>query len=69
MADSARVHALAMALPGAIDASEGERLAFEVDGKGFAWTWLERTAPKKPRRPRPDVLAVRCELARKEMLI
>jgi hypothetical protein len=69
MADGDRVRALAMALPGAVDASEGERLAFEANGKGFAWTWLERIEPNKPRRPRPEVLVALCELPRKEMLI
>ena len=60
---------IALALPQVRDASEGQRLAFEVAGKGFAWTWLERVDAKKPRRPCPDVLAVRCALERKEMLI
>ena len=69
MVDVARLHALATALPGACDASEGERLVFEVAGKGFAWTWNERVHPKKPRRPRPDVLAIRCPLERKELLL
>ena len=27
--------------------------------KGFAWVWMERLEPKKPRVPNPDVLAVR----------
>ena len=69
MVDAARVRALAIALPAARDASEGERLAFEVAGRGFAWTWNERVHPKKPRRPRPDVLAIRCPIERKEMLL
>jgi hypothetical protein len=60
---------LALALPQVEDRSGGGRLAFEVAGKGIAWTYLVRVAPKKPRLPRIDVLAVRCELARKEMLI
>jgi hypothetical protein len=60
---------MALALPEAEDGSDDRRLAFSVGGKGFAWTYLERTAPKKPRRPRLDVLAVRCLLERKEMLI
>ena len=63
------VRRLALAHPGATDASEGERLAFNVEGKGFAWTYLVREHPKKPRIPRPDVLAIRCELPRKELLI
>ncbi len=69
MVEAARLRALATALPGASDASQGERMIFEVAGKGFAWTWNERIHPKKPRRPRPDVLAIRCELERKEMLL
>jgi hypothetical protein len=69
MVEAARVRALAAALPAASDASQGERLVFEVAGKGFAWTWLERAHPKKPRLPRPDVLAIRCEMERKEMLL
>lgn len=44
-------------------------MVFDVAGKGFAWTWMERFDPKKPRRPCPAVLAVRCALERKEMLI
>src|SRR5437870_1811010 len=31
----------------------------EREQKGFAWAWLERVEPKKPRGPRDDVLAVR----------
>ncbi len=58
-----------MALPEVTDESQGEWLAFSVAGKGFAWTWNERIDLKKPRRPRPDVLAVRCLLERKEMLV
>jgi hypothetical protein len=69
MVEAARVRVLATALPRASDASEGERLVFEVAGKGFAWTWNERIHPKKPRRPRPDVLAIRCPMERKEMLL
>lgn len=69
MVEAARVRAMATALPGACDASNGERLIFEVAGKGFAWTWNERIHPKKPRRPRADVLAIRCPIERKEMLL
>ncbi|HEY1447120.1 MAG TPA: MmcQ/YjbR family DNA-binding protein [Caulobacteraceae bacterium] len=69
MVEAAQVRALASALPEVHDASDGDRLVFEVAGKGFAWTWMERLDPKKPRRPCPAVLAVRCALERKEMLI
>ena len=69
MPDAETVRRLAMALPEVRDASEGARLAFEIEGRGFAWTYLERVDPKRPRVPRPDVLAIRCELPRKELLI
>ncbi len=69
MADPNDVRRIAMSLPGAEDASSPQRLAFEVGGKGFAWSWLERTEPKGPRRPRLDVLAVRCPREAKEILI
>lgn len=69
MADPNDVRRIAMSLPGAEDASSPQRLAFEVGGKGFAWSWLERTGPKGPRKPRLDVLAVRCPRDEKDMLI
>jgi hypothetical protein len=56
-------------LPGAIDATQAERLVFEVGGKGFAWSYMARIAKKKPRVLQPDVLAIACSLERKEMLI
>lgn len=62
------VRRIAMTLPGAQDASTPERLAFEVGGKGFAWSWMEREAPKGPRKPRLDVLAVRCLREEKDKL-
>ena len=67
--DIARIRQLALVAPGAEDTSSETALAFSVGGKGFAWTWMERVAPKRPRRPRIDVLAVRCPLERKEMLL
>ena len=69
MVDIATVRRLALEPLGAIDASDERRLAFEVGGKGFAWSFMERTAPRRPRQPRLDVLAVRCPIERKEMLI
>jgi hypothetical protein len=69
MADSAKVRELAMALPEAVDGSEGDRLAFSVAGKGFAWSYFQRVEAKKPRVLRADVVAIRCPIERKEMLI
>ena len=69
MVDLPTLRRLALALPEVEDHGEGDRLAFEVKGKGLAWTYLERVAPKKPRVPRPGVLAVRCLIETKELLI
>ena len=64
-----QVRAIAMALPEAEDRSSDTRLAFEVRGKGFAWSWLERSTPKGPRAPRLDVLAVRCRSEEKDVIL
>jgi hypothetical protein len=69
MVDVATVKRLALELPQAKDCSDDRRLAFEIAGRGFAWSYNERVHPKKPRVPRLDVLAVRCPIERKEMLI
>jgi hypothetical protein len=69
MVEAVDVRRIALAGADAADTSEGERLAFEFRGKGFAWSYLARVEPKKPRTLRADVLAVRCDIARKEMLI
>ena len=62
---------MALALPEtSVGVSERGQFGAEVAGKGFAWTWMERAAPKTPRVPRPDVLAVRvADLEEKEMLL
>ncbi|HEV7650253.1 MAG TPA: MmcQ/YjbR family DNA-binding protein [Actinophytocola sp.] len=57
MADQAAVRRIALTLPEVEEAAE--HFAFSVRGKGFAWVWLERPAPRKPRVPQPEVLAVR----------
>ena len=61
MVDQEDVRRIALSLPGTSEA-EG-RFAFSVENagkqKGFAWVWMERKEPGKPRVPRPDVLAVR----------
>jgi hypothetical protein len=69
MLDHQTVRRLAAALPGAVDETEGESLAFTVAGKGFAWRYLVRRRPKTPRVLDPGVLAVRCPIERKEFLI
>jgi hypothetical protein len=61
MANQADVRRIALSLPGAREGKD--RFAFGVENKGrqkgFAWVWVERVEPRKPRVPRPDVLAVR----------
>ena len=61
MANQADVRRIALSLPGAREGKD--RFAFSVENKGkqkgFAWVWVERVQPKRPRVPRPDVLAVR----------
>ena len=61
MANQQDVRRIALSLPGV---REGEgRFGFSVVNKGkekgFAWVWMERVEPKKPRVPNPKVLAVR----------
>ena len=61
MANQQDVRRIALSLPAT---SEGQdHFAFSVlnkgQQKGFAWVWRERVEPKKPKVPRPDVLAVR----------
>jgi hypothetical protein len=57
MPTQADVRRIALSFPEAIE--ERGRFAFSVAGKDFAWVWLERVDPKKPRIPNPEVIAVR----------
>jgi hypothetical protein len=50
-------HRTAAALPEAT--SDPGSFAYRVDGKLFAWIWMERVEPKRPRVPNPAVIAVR----------
>jgi len=60
MADLDDVRRLALALPDArVDVTDEGQLTAGVAGKGFAWSWMERVEPRKPRVANPDVLAVR----------
>jgi hypothetical protein len=53
MADQKDVRRIALSLPEVREAEN--RFAFTVENngkqKGFAWVWLERVEPKKPRVP------------------
>ena len=51
------VRRIALALPEAV--ADEDATAFRVDGKLFAWPWLERVDPKRARVPNLDVLVVR----------
>ncbi len=61
MATQADVRRIALSLPGTEE--KPGHFAFEVRNKGklkgYAWVWMERVIPKKPRVPNPKVLAVR----------
>ena len=72
MASQTDVRRIAMSFP---ETEEGDgRFAFSVRNrdklKGFAWVWMERIQPKKPRVANPGVLAVRvANEGQKEALI
>jgi hypothetical protein len=72
MATQADVRRIALSLPETEEATD--RLAFSVRSKGklkgFAWVWLERVTPKKPRVPNAGVIAVRvANLGQKDLLL
>jgi hypothetical protein len=72
MATQADVRRIAMSLPETVEGDE--RFAFSVPDKGklkgFAWVWMERLEPKKPRVANPGVLAIRvANEGQKEALI
>jgi len=72
MATRSDVRKIALSFP---EAREGDgHFAFCVPNgakcKGFAWVWMERVHPKKPRVANPEVLAVRvANLDAKEILL
>ena len=61
MATQEDVRRITLALPETTEGTDG--FGFSVRNgtkdKGFAWVWMKRIEPKKPRVPQPDVLAVR----------
>lgn len=69
MVEPDQVKALALALPGVTDESEPGRMVFFADGRGIAWTFKRRVHPRKPKVPDPEILAVRCPIERKELLV
>jgi hypothetical protein len=72
MATRADVQRIALSLPGAEKGADHFAFGIRRKGKlkGFAWVWMERVAPKKPRLPNPRVLAVRvANLVEKERLL
>ncbi|MDE2126067.1 MAG: hypothetical protein KGJ62_05715 [Armatimonadetes bacterium] len=69
MADFNDVRRIALSLP-----EVSGDMAFSVmrsgRSRGFAWVWLERIDPRKPRVPNPEVIAIRTpDLAEKEALL
>ena len=72
MATQADVRRIALSLPETVEGDE--RFAFSIPNKGklkgFAWVWMERIEPKKPRVANPAVLAIRvANEGQKEALI
>jgi hypothetical protein len=70
MADTEQLRALALNLPevtGAI--GESGQFAFEVGGKGLAWAYLARPSPKAKRVLVPGVVAIRCTMETKDLLL
>jgi hypothetical protein len=62
------VRRIALSLPGTAERDDG--YVFVVDGKSFAWPWMERVHPKRARIASTEVIAVRVadELAKQTLL-
>ncbi|MFN8639897.1 MAG: hypothetical protein U0360_10700 [Dehalococcoidia bacterium] len=75
MATHDDVRRVARTLPGTTESAEDARqFAVSVRSgardRGFAWTWMERVEPKRPRVPNLEVLAVRvASLEEKDALL
>jgi hypothetical protein len=72
VATQADVRRIALSLPAAEEEKGHFAFGVPVKGKlkGFAWVWMERLDPKKPRVSNPAVLAVRvANLGAREALI
>ena len=57
MATQHDVRRIALSLPATTE--HPDDFSFLVDGKAFAWAWLERIDPKRARVPSSEVIAVR----------
>ncbi|MES1199596.1 MAG: MmcQ/YjbR family DNA-binding protein [Pseudomonadota bacterium] len=66
---AAQLRRMASAIEGAVDETVPDRIVFSIGGRGFAWTYYGRVAPKTPRVAFMEVIAVSCPLDRKELLI
>jgi len=51
------VRRIGLSLPATTE--DPNHFRFLVEGKAFAWSWLERVDPKRPRIENPEVIAVR----------
>ena len=72
MATLQDVQRIATTLPDTIQGEEGYSFAVLNKGKhkGFAWVWMERVYPKKPKVPNTEVIALRvADEEEKQMLI
>ncbi|WP_454761454.1 MmcQ/YjbR family DNA-binding protein [Caulobacter segnis] len=70
MVDTEQLQALALDLPEVTGAVSPEgQFGFEVGGKGLAWAYLARPAPKAKRVLVPGVVAIRCTMETKELLL
>jgi hypothetical protein len=69
VADLEDARRIALSLP-ETNGDDGFAVLNKGKYRGFAWVWMERVEPKKPRVPCPDVLAIRTPgLDDKELLI
>lgn len=69
MVDTATIRRLVLALPEVEAGDSEESLNFSVRGKGLSWPHLARATPEGRREVVPGVLAVRCLMESKAMLI
>ncbi len=69
MVDHPTVRRLALTLPEVEAGDSDDSLTVSVHGKGLAWPYLARAKPKARREVVPGVLAVRCRMEKKELLL